>query len=207
MLDTAATHANTQAAPDQSRARPHALKEWAVAVGALARGETILLLRKGGIREQGGRFTVEQQRVWLYPTYEHQQPHLLQPAYASQVTPVEPGWHPAQVEIAAWAEITHILQIAEVARVTALEPFHIWNDQFVGDRLKWKPNQPLYALLLRVYALPSLQVIPYQPEYGGCRSWIELATAIDPDLARPVLSDAAYDRQLQAILEIALVNS
>jgi len=35
----------------------HALKEWAVAVDALEQGKTIMLLRKGGIHEQGGRFS------------------------------------------------------------------------------------------------------------------------------------------------------
>jgi len=49
----------------------HALKEWAVAVDALEQGKTIMLLRKGGIHEQGGRF-VAQNQILLYPTHEHQ---------------------------------------------------------------------------------------------------------------------------------------
>ena len=60
----------------------HALKEWAVATDVLERGETILLLRKGGIREEGKHFRVAHDEVLLYPTYEHQQPHLLKPQYA-----------------------------------------------------------------------------------------------------------------------------
>lgn len=55
----------------------HALKEWAVAVDALAEGKTILLLRKGGIKEEGNRFRVAYEEILLYPTYEHQQPNLL----------------------------------------------------------------------------------------------------------------------------------
>ena len=51
----------------------HALKEWAVAVNALESGKTIMLLRKGGIHERGGRFQVAHEQVLLYPTYEHQQ--------------------------------------------------------------------------------------------------------------------------------------
>jgi hypothetical protein len=82
-----------------------ALKEWAVAVDALAAGQTILLLRKGGIREQGGTFAVPHRQVWLYPTYEHQKPHLLRSDYAAQVTEVPSGWHPEQVKIQAWAQI------------------------------------------------------------------------------------------------------
>ena len=43
-----------------------ALKEWAVAVKALDRGEQIMLLRKGGIREEGKDFVItERTKVCL----------------------------------------------------------------------------------------------------------------------------------------------
>ena len=83
----------------------HALKEWAVATDALERGETIVLLRKGGIREEGKHFRVAHDDVLLYPTYEHQQPHLLKPHYSALVQPVPSGWHPETVRIGAWARI------------------------------------------------------------------------------------------------------
>ena len=62
-------------------------------------GKTIILLRKGGIREENGRFGVDYDRVFLYPTYEHQQPNLLKSEYAGKVMPVESGWHPETVRI------------------------------------------------------------------------------------------------------------
>ena len=49
-----------------------ALKEWAVTVNALAEGAQILLLRKGGIHEEGKDFRVIHPEFLLYPTYEHQ---------------------------------------------------------------------------------------------------------------------------------------
>ena len=179
-----------------------ALKEWAVAVDALVRGATILLLRKGGIREQGGSFTVAQPYVWLYPTYEHQKPHLLKPEYASHVTSVPSGWHPEQVDIQAWAEITHVWQISEASTVEALFPLHIWNHDFVADRLKWKPKAPLSVLLLRVYRLPDSQSLPYRPEYGGCKSWIELQAELISSNEAPVFSDEEYQHRVEAIRQI-----
>lgn len=86
----------------------HALKEWSVAVEALEAGKTIMLLRKGGIREESTNFEVPYRQVWLYPTYEHQKPDLLKSEYASQVTPVESGWHPDTVRIGSCAEITGV---------------------------------------------------------------------------------------------------
>ena len=169
-----------------------ALKEWNVAVNALEGGTTIVLLRKGGIREQAGKFNVSDKQVLLYPTFEHQQPDLLKPDFASQVKIVESGWHPENIRIASWAEITDVFLVAWEPAIKALFPYHIWNEKFVGDRLKWKQNQPIYILLLRAYRLAETAEIPYISEYGGCRSWIDLASPISLEGSEAVLSDGEY---------------
>jgi hypothetical protein len=176
-----------------------ALKEWAVAVDALAHGETILLLRKGGIREQGGSFKVEHARFWLYPTFEHQKPHLLKPLYADQVVAVDSGWHPETVTIPAWAEITHTFQVSDADLVLRLLPFQIWAEVFLTERLKWNPRTPLSVLLLRVHRLVQPHSIPYDATYGGCKSWIELSGSLSSAPAIPALSEAVYLQQVQAI--------
>lgn len=180
----------------------HALKEWAIATEALEQAQTIMLLRKGGIHEHGGRFNVKYNRVLLYPTHEHQQPFLLKPEYAHHVTPVTSGWHPETIRIGSWAEITDILPVSDEGVVEGLLPFHIWNQKFISDRLKWKPRQPLYVLLLRTYIIDPV-IIPYLSEYGGCKSWIDLATPIAIANATPVLSDASYAQIVAEIREIA----
>lgn len=177
----------------------HTLKEWSVAVDALERGKTIMLLRKGGIKEEGNRFKVTYNQILLYPTYEHQQPNLLKAEYASQVTPVTSGWHPETVRISSWAEITDILMVSDESAVAKLLPFHIWNEQFVSDRLRWKPRQSLFILLLRTYRLPHAQLISYRTEYGGCRSWIDLAETISLGGIVPVLDDTTYTQQANQI--------
>jgi len=179
-----------------------ALKEWAVAVNALEQGKTILLLRKGGIREESGGFEVPNDTVLLYSTFEHQQRDLLKPEYASQVTPVESGWHPETIKIGSYARITDVLPVTNQGAIKKLESFHIWNEQFASDRLKWKPRQPVYLLLLRVYRLPEVQTIAYRPEYSGCKSWIDLAEPIAIANSTPSLSDSEYNQQANAIRQI-----
>src|SRR4029077_16143130 len=56
---------------------PTPLKEWAVTVRALAEGEQLLTLRKGGIREENKHFELEHERFFLYPTFDHQQNDLV----------------------------------------------------------------------------------------------------------------------------------
>lgn len=180
----------------------HALKEWAVAIDALENGNTIMLLRKGGIHEQNGLFQVAHHQVLLYPTFEHQQTFLLKSEYANLVCPVTSGWHPETVRIGSWAEITDILPVRDESTVNKLLPFHIWNEHFISDRLKWKARQPLYILLLRTYKLAQIQEIPYLTQYGGCKSWIDLAQPIDISAAEPVLSDSHYQQLVGEIRTI-----
>jgi hypothetical protein len=180
----------------------HALKEWAVAINALENGNTIMLLRKGGIHEKNGRFQVAHDQVLLYPTFEHQQTFLLKPEYANLVCPVTSGWHPETVRIGSWAEITEILPVRDELTVNSLLPFHIWNEHFISDRLKWKASQPLYILLLRTYKLPEVQEILYRAEYGGCKSWIDLDQPINIENAEPVLSEFSYQQLVTEIRNI-----
>jgi hypothetical protein len=146
--------------------------------------------------------------VLLYPTFEHQKPELLKSDYAENVTPVASGWHPERVRIGSWASITDLWPIAveteEMAASvqSALQPYHIWNDRFVRDRLQWKPRQPLYLLLLRTYRLAEPREIAYTQAYGGCKSWIELTEAIATVDSFPVLDEGTYSNLRDRLREI-----
>lgn len=183
----------------------YALKEWDIAIQALEMGETIMLLRKGGIREQGGKFKVDHDQILLYPTFEHQKPTLLKPEYANLVQPVASGWHPETVKISSFAEITNILSwnnAQDESLINSLIKYHIWNQAFVRDRLQFKPDQPLYILLLRTYKLEKVYNIAYHPSYGGCRSWIDLKETISLENMVPILTQEDYDQQVSTIDQI-----
>ena len=175
----------------------HALKEWAIAVDALTSGKTIVLLRKGGIRERG--FQVKHRLVWLYPTFEHQKPHLLKPEFASEVVSVESGWHPEEIAIKSCAEVTDVLAVGDRNQIAPLQPFHIWNSEMIDERLQWKPDRPLMLLLLKVYRLTQPQIIPYHEQYRGCKSWIDLVKPIATEQLIPVMEDRKYSQISQEI--------
>ena len=152
---------------------------------------------KGGIRERN--FQVKHSPIWLYPTYEHQKPHLLKPKYAERVKPVESGWHPETVKIAGCAEITETLSVDSKEQLAALQPDQIWNEQMISDRLKWKPKQPLIVLFLRVYRLPQPQTIPFSDTYGGCKSWLDLEQHLSTQQLHSVLTADQYGDKVTAI--------
>ena len=183
-----------------------ALKEWAIAVHALTQGRTIMLLRKGGIREQHRSFQVPYNKVILYPTYEHQKTHLLKVEYSNQVQSTPSGWHPTKVHILSWAKITDILPLQNTHLIEKLLPHHIWTEEFVKERCQWKPNQPLNILLLQVYRLPKPQTIPFHQSYRGCRSWFELQQEISLDGLIPVLGEQEYKEKVNLIKKVIEIS-
>lgn len=190
---------SSQSTPSETAALTTALKEWSVAVEALANGDTILLLRKGGIKEAKGKFSADMDRVVLFPTFEHQKPALLKPAYRDAVQPVETGWHPDSITLKAWADITDIFLTNDADKVAALSEFHIWLPNLAQERLKWKPKQPLYVLALRAYRLQNPIHLPWDAAYGGCRSWITLNESISIEGSTATMTDADYQAQIKAI--------
>lgn len=176
-----------------------ALKEWAIAVEALLAGELILLLRKGGIGDRGGQFQLQAERALLFPTREHQRPHLLKAPWGDRCPPV-PAAPPTTLTFQGWGQITHRLSLPDAAQVERLTPFHLWTPQWVEERMAWHPQRPVQALLLRVHRLPHPVTYPYQASYGGCRSWLTLPTPVPLTGSEPVLTEQAYGERVTALL-------
>jgi hypothetical protein len=180
----------------------HLLKEWAVAVDALGRGEAILTVRKGGIREEAREFRMEHRRFAFFPTFEHQHADQLRPEFRARLSPVAAGTPSASVlRIDTWAEVSDVLEVQEAASVQALSRFYVFSERYALERLQWRPKKPLHVLLLRVYRLPAAVEMPLAPGFGGCRSWITLPVPIDLAGSDAVLDDAAYQALRRSVLE------
>ena len=177
-----------------------ALKEWAITCQALAQGEQILLLRKGGIHEDGKDFRVIHPEFLLYPTYEHQREDLLKPAsQPSLARLLAEAPRPETITFSHWARAEEIIEVEAQERVDDLSPYHIWTDEYAQSRLRWKPMLPLSILLLRVYRMAGPVTVPYLKEYGGCTSWVDILPRIDLGQLEPVLTDAEFQQQVDAI--------
>jgi hypothetical protein len=179
-----------------------AFKEWAVIVRALLEGEQILDVRKGGLREDGRQFGVRADRCWLYPTYEHQKPELLKPAYKRWVSETEAEAKSGRVEISGWADVTGVITITDPDELARLGSKLIWTQEYAASRLGWKARQPLWVLALRTHQLETPFIVPYLEEYGGCTSWVEMdALPDDPTAlpAVPALTDESFAGRLTLV--------
>jgi hypothetical protein len=188
-----------------SEALSVALKEWAVAVRALREGRQVLLLRKGGIREEVGEFEVAAREVLLFPTYLHEdeQREALQPCYRAwhnEETRRRPVGDVERIEVAA--RITDVIRIGDPDALYRLSSQHIYSDGFLKGRIENEPNKPLYVLFLRAYELTEPVEVPMELDYYGCKSWITLTQPIHTAEARPVISDRTYAERVRVTQRI-----
>ena len=171
----------------------YALKEWAVAIRALERGDTALVVRKGGIREKA--FAVERARFLFFPSYEHQRPDLLKPEHAGLMDDVpKDRKDDGPVVFTSYAEVEGAFEVSEAEDLGALDPYHVWTPEYAESRFRWRPKKPLTILVLRTFVLPAPVELAYGEGYGGCKSWIEVGEPVSVEGARPALDDEDFER-------------
>src|SRR3954465_5960796 len=196
---------------------PFAFREWAVTVRALADGEQLVTLRKGGIREPNKHFEVEHDRFFLYPTFDHQRRDLVRESHQPEMRrALEEGvWaageppapardadggirQPAGVRSRAWAEVAASWTVTDPRVVDALSPFYVWTPDYAEKRLSWKRRHPLHVLLLRPLRIPRPVTVKVRDDFHGCRSWLEITRDL-PFEGTPVLCDDEFDRAYEEI--------
>jgi hypothetical protein len=174
-----------------------ALKEWASVCRALATGRQLVLLRKGGISESIGGFELEHSQFLLFPTYLHQNLESLKPEAHADFQPHTA--EPDRIEISLAATVTDIHQLKSRQQMDDLDDQHIWRPPLIDMRFNYRPQNPLYLLVLRAYRLAKATTIQNTAAYAGCKSWVPLEHPIASDNATPVLDDTTFQSRRQLI--------
>jgi hypothetical protein len=181
-----------------------AFKEWAVICRALAEGRQALILRKGGIAEDGGAFRLEHTRFWLLPTYVHQQSSGIKPEAIPLLREAEAERpRPGIIRLSHFAEVAGVYHFHDMVGALRIRQLHLWSDETVHARFTYR--QPgLFVMPVRIYQATQALEIPDSPAYAGCRSWVELERELPTTAATPILSDAAFQgviRELDSLLK------
>ncbi len=158
-----------------------ALKEWSTVIDALGRGEQIVLIRKGGIADP--KFGVEADRFYLYPTFFHQ----------------AEGAEPAEVTIGHWGEVVKTWRINELELLYRLEPHVVMPRETLDARYRFRPDQALYVIAVRTFALADSVTIPVKKDYLGCRSWVSVDEEIDIDGSAAAMPDSQLSGRIAEI--------
>jgi hypothetical protein len=177
---------------DESAVERSALKEWAVLVDAMMRGELIAMVRKGGIREQRAGFSVRHDRFLLYPTFFHEKVNELATRYAANLETSHAHRPDAStIRIACVAEVVGTWQVTELDTLRAIEGEHGMSWAAVESRFHYRNNPRVQVIAVRVSKLAEPVVVPEIRRYLGCVSWVELEDGIDVSNVTPVLDDAS----------------
>jgi hypothetical protein len=179
-----------------------ALKEWAVVIEALARGEQVFLLRKGGIAEGRCGFELRHRKFLLFPTWEQQHAESVRPEYRNLFQRLQPT-DPEVVAITHSAEVTDIVPAPSRDRFRQLAPHHIWSESFIDMRYGYRPDLPLFLVVVRVQRLPRVAGIANDRRYAGCCSWVDLLAEVPIAESLQATEGIFFERQRKAILAFA----
>jgi hypothetical protein len=173
----------------------HAFKEWAIVCDSIARGETSLIFRKGGIAEGRDGFHFKYQRFFLFPTYFHEQ--IERTRLGSDRT-LEPA--PDSVVVTLFLEVEFSRWVEDLDCLADLEQFHILKSSVLRERFCYEDRKGLYVAFVRADRLSTAWKLPFQRSYGGCRSWVELPEPPQYLQITPILDSAEQSRRRSVVL-------
>ena len=175
-----------------------AFKEWAIIVDALGRGEQIFILRKGGIHEGRSGFQMEHSEFLFFPTLFHQQRESVVPLAQARFDEIAPHFPKSNIlRLEYWAQAVEHHCLEDFEAVKRLGGQHIWREEVLAERFEWGREHGIFAIVVRVHRLPMAIELPMIPDYGGCKSWIEVAHPVMPAGSSPVLDDEAFAQRLE----------
>jgi hypothetical protein len=175
-------------------------KEWTLVCKALGEGAQSLIIRKGGIAEGRAGFRFQHEEFLLFPTLFHEQVAKLKLPADTQIPPMRAD---GQHEVALRARVEWTRDVADLAVVQRLAPFHCWQESEIEKRFRYeeeKGKPGVSVAFVRIEALQPSLVFPDSPKYGGCRSWIQLPDPAPETTFTAVLDDAIHRRRQDEIL-------
>jgi hypothetical protein len=153
-----------------------AFKEWAFIVDALGKGKQSIIIRKGGISEEGGDFEIKGKKFFLLPTQFHQAKAMIKESWLPELESERYLINPDTVLIEYFAEVVDSRIISDWDILEKLNNQHAWKPEIIMERFnRWHKNAHL--LIVQVYMLKKPFELVMTPELGGCKSWVELNDA------------------------------
>ena len=163
-----------------------AFKEWAVVCEALGQGVQSIIFRKRGIAE--GRFQFKFREFFLFPTQYHQYQEKITGAECITVIPTKTR---DTIDLQYVARIEWAVVLSDWVVIQRLRPYHIWHDSVVKERFQFGgTEQSINLAFVRVYKLRPVWRLQHSPEFGGCRSWIQLPEPSRDLTFTPVIGDS-----------------
>ena len=183
----------------------NALKEWNCIIEALGNGEIAAIWRKGGIEDNPSikapfeTFKLEKDQFILFPTSTHQNQNKIKEAYWSRLAENAGPNKDNQVKVKYWAEVEEEIELESINQLLNVSNELVNSDEHLVSSWNLYPDHKGKILILRVYKLTNLILIPYSPDYSGCKSWIDLKIEIPKIGSKPILSFKEFSQKVRLI--------
>jgi hypothetical protein len=188
---------------EASREERTALKEWAVLVEAMGRGDLIAMVRKGGIREQRAGFDVRHDRFLLYPTFFHEKVHELADRFRPMLERAHGDRPPeGMLQLRFVADVAAVWRVTELERLRDIHTEHGLTWGAVESRFRYRDNPVVHVVAVRVARLPTVVSLPEIRRYTGCVSWVKLDRDVSVHPSQPVIDDAPFAARLRALTSV-----
>ena len=169
-------------------------------VDAMARGEVVAMVRKGGIREQRAGFQVRHDRFLLYPTYFHEKAAEVAPRLLPTLRDAHARRPPeGTVRFEYVADVAAVWPVHDLALLPAIESEHGLAPAAVESRFHYKNRPGVQVVAVRLSRLAAPVEVAERRRYAGCVSWVELDEAVDVAGAAPVVAAAEFERHVSAL--------
>jgi hypothetical protein len=163
-----------------------AFKEWSYIVTALGKGKQSIILRKGGISEEGGDFELKGKEFLLFPTLFHQAETMVKPQWLPFLKATHYHEQEGKVRIKYYAKVVDAQVLTDWEQVKKLENYHAWKEEVIQERFtRW--GNSIQLLVVQVFELGAAQDISLKAVYEGCKSWVEIEDKIE-FVGRPILN-------------------
>jgi hypothetical protein len=177
-----------------------ALKEWAVLVEAMGRGDLIAMIRKGGIREKRAGFDVRHDRFLLYPTFFHEKLHELDTRFHPMLEAAHRDRPPeGMIQLRYVASVAAVWQVTELERLRDVDAEHGLTWGAVESRFRYRDDPRVHVVAVRIARLPAVVTLPEIRRYTGCVSWVKLDEDVDVSGATSVVDDTSFAARLAAL--------
>lgn len=173
------------------------LKEWASVVSAVAAGDQVILVRKGGLADRN--FGVASPTFLLMPTFLHQAENRFRDGFAHHLGAIAGADDAAQIELPVFCEVIRSFEVRDLERLLELRDEVIFTEATLRERYAFRPDQALHVIGIRARRLLEPARVENLRRYGGCRSWLTLDQALEFELAPALLSNDALNAALARI--------
>ena len=172
-------------------------------VDAMARGDLIAMIRKGGIREHRAGFDVRHERFLLYPTYFHEKLDELASRFHPTLEAAHANRPPdGMIQLRYVANVAAVWLVTDLERLRAIGEEHGLTWGAVESRFRYRDDPRVHVVAARIATLPAKVTLPEARRYTGCVSWVKLDEDVDIAGAQPVVDDAFFASRLRALEQV-----